>query len=89
MTITMPIDIYMLEHKDNLTIEGLVNKFKVSIPTVYRHMRLNGVKVRKEKRNQRREEMMVLKDSGKTYQEIADMYKISRQRVEQIINNHN
>lgn len=85
----MKLDEYMLANKNNLTIEDLVDRFKVSIPTVYRHMRLNGLKVKKDRRNQRMEEMRNLKEEGKTYQEIANLYNISRQRVEQIIHNHN
>ena len=85
----MKIDEYMLANKDNLTIESLCEKFNVSIPTVYRHLQMNGLKVKKEKNVERTMEMKKLRDEGKTYQEIADMYGMSRQRVEQIVHDHN
>ena len=85
----MNIDEYIKANFDNLTIEVLCEKFDVSIPTVYRHLRMNGAKVKKDKNLQRTEEMKKLRDEGKTYQEIADMYGVSRQRAEQIIHDHN
>ena len=85
----MGIDEYIKENSDNLKIETLVEKFNVSVPTVYRHLRMNGAKVKKDKNLQRTEEMKQLRKDGKTYQEIADIYNMSRQRVEQIIHDHN
>ena len=85
----MKIDEYMIANKDNLTIEGLCEKFNVSIPTVYRHLQINGLKVKKERSNQRTINMRKLREEGKTYEEIGNIYGISRQRVEQIVNNHN
>lgn len=85
----MNIDEYIKENSDNLNIEVLCKKFNVSIPTVYRHLKMNGAKVKKDKNIQRTEEMKKLRDEGKTYQEIADMYGVSRQRAEQIIHDHN
>lgn len=85
----MNIDEYIKANSDNLTIEVLCEKFDVSIPTVYRHLKMNGAKVKKDKNLQRTEEMKKLRDEGKTYQEIADMYGVSRQRAEQIIHDHN
>ena len=85
----MNIDEYIKANSDNLTIEVLCEKFDVSIPTVYRHLKMNGAKVKKDKNLQRTEEMKKLSDEGKTYQEIADMYGVSRQRAEQIIHDHN
>lgn len=85
----MGIDEYIKENSDNLKIETLVEKFNVSVPTVYRHLRMNGAKVKKDKNLQRTEEMKQLRNEGKTYQEIADQYGMSRQRVEQIIHDHN
>ena len=85
----MGIDEYIKANSDNLKIETLVEKFNVSVPTVYRHLRMNGAKVKKDKNLQRTEEMKQLRNEGKTYQEIADQYGMSRQRVEQIIHDHN
>ena len=85
----MKIDEYILANKENLKIEDLCEKFNLSIPTVYRHLRMNGAKVKKEKNTHRMEEMQKLRDEGKTYEEIGKIYGISRQRVEQIIHNHN
>ena len=85
----MKIDEYMLANADNLTIEDLCEKFNVSIPTVYRHLRMLGLKVKKDKNSQRTMEIKKLRnDEGRTYQEIADMYGISRQRVEQIVHDY-
>ena len=85
----MGIDEYIKANSDNLKIETLVEKFNVSVPTVYRHLRMNGAKVKKDKNLQRTEEMKQLRNEGKTYQEIADVYNMSRQRVEQILHGHN
>ena len=85
----MNIDEYMNANKDNLKIEELCTKFNLSTPTVYRHLRMNGLKVKKERSTTRMEEMKKLRGEGKTYQEIANIYHVSRQRVEQIINEHN
>lgn len=85
----MNIDEYMNANKDNLNIENLCKKFNISAPTVYRHLRMNGLKVNKVKNDSRLNEMQKLRNEGKTYQEIGDMYKLSRQRVEQIIHGYN
>jgi len=85
----MKIDEYMIANKDNLTIEGLCEKFNVSIPTVYRHLQMNKLKVKKEKNISRMEEIRKLRNEGKTYQEIGDAFGISRQRAEQIAKGHN
>ena len=85
----MTLDEYLVKNSDNLNIEFLCEKFNVSVPTVYRHMKMNGVKVKKEKNFKRMEEMKKLRNDGKTYQEIADVYGMSRQRVEQIVHDYN
>lgn len=85
----MNIDDYMIQNKDDLKIEELCEKFNVSVPTVYRHLKMHNLKVKKVKSNERMEEMCKLRAEGKTYNEIGKIYGISRQRVEQIINNHN
>ena len=83
------LDIYIEENKNNLNIKEMVEKFNLSVPTVYRHLRLKGVKPKSNRSNDRLNEMHRLRSEGKTYQEIGNIYGISRQRVEQIINNHN
>ena len=85
----MKIDEYMIANKDNLTIESLCEKFNVSIPTVYRHLQMNGLKVKKEKNVERTSEIRKLREQGKTYEEIGNIYGISRQRAEQIYKGHN
>lgn len=85
----MNIDEYIKANSDNLKIETLSEMFHVSIPTVYRHLRMNGAKVKKDKNLQRTIEMKKMREEGKTYQEIADKYNMSRQRIEQIIHDHN
>ena len=85
----MNIDEYMNANKDNLKIEELCTKFNLSVPTVYRHLRMNGLKVKKNKNTNRMEEMRKLRNEGKTYQEIGNTFGMSRQRVEQIIHGHN
>ena len=85
----MNIDEYMNANKDNLKIEELCTKFNLSIPTVYRHLRMNGLKVKKNKNNNRMKEMQKLRNEGKTYEEIGNMYGLSRQRIEQIVKGHN
>ena len=84
----MTIDEYMIQNKDNLKIEELCKQFDVSVPTVYRHLRMHNLKVKKEKNTERMEEMCRLRDEGKTYNEIGKIYGISRQRVEQIIHGY-
>lgn len=83
------LDEYILKNKDSIDVNELVEKFGLSVPTVYRHLSILNVKPSKNRNNQRREEFKALKDEGKTYQEIGNIYGISRQRVEQIINGHN
>ena len=85
----MNIDEYMNANKDNLKIEDLCEKFNLSTPSVYRHLRMNGLKVNKTKKDSRLNEIKKLREEGKTYQEIGNMYNISRQRVEQIIHGYN
>ena len=85
----MNIDEYMNANKDNLKIEELCTKFNLSVPTVYRHLRMNSLKVKKERNITRMEEMKKLRGEGKTYEEIGAIFGVSRQRVEQIIHNHN
>ena len=82
------LDIYIEENKNNINIEEIVKKFNISVPTVYRHLRIKGVKPKKNHSNERLNEICKLRSEGKTYQEIGDVYGISRQRVEQIINGH-
>lgn len=83
------LDEYIMKNKDSINVNELMEKFGLSIATVYRHLSILKVKPNKTHNNQRREEFKALRDEGKTYQEIGDMYGISRQRVEQIINGHN
>lgn len=84
----MTIDEYMKENADNLNMEVLCEKFNVSIPTVYRHLRMNGVKIKKIKNLDRNNEMINMRNEGKTFQEIANKFGISRQRAEQIVHDY-
>lgn len=81
----MDLDNYIEENKSNISIEEIVKKFNLSVPTVYRHLRMHNVKPRKDKQNSRKKEIMKLRDSGMTYAEIGKHYNVSRQRIEQII----
>ena len=83
------LDIYIEENKDNVNIKEIAEKFNLSIPTIYRHLRMLGVKPKKNHSDKRLNDINKLRGEGKTYQEIGDIYGISRQRVEQIINGHN
>ena len=83
------LDIYIEENKNNLNIKEMVEKFNLSVPTVYRHLRMMNVKPKKNHSDKRLAEINKLRSEGKTYQEIGNVYGISRQRVEQIINQHN
>lgn len=85
----MNLDTYIEENKNNIVIEEIVKKFNISVPTVYRHLRMMNVKPKKNHSDKRFNEINKLRSEGKTYQEIGDVYGISRQRVEQIINQHN
>lgn len=84
----MTIDEYMKENADNLNMEVLCEKFNVSIPTVYRHLKMNGLKIKKMKNLDRNNEMINMRNEGLTYQEIANKFGISRQRVEQIFHDY-
>jgi DNA-binding CsgD family transcriptional regulator len=84
----MNLDTYIEENKNNINIEEIVKKFNISVPTVYRHLRMMNVKPKKNHSDKRLTEINRLRSEGKTYQEIGDVYGISRQRVEQIINQH-
>lgn len=85
----MRIDEYIMANKDNLKINDLCEKFDISVPTAYRHLRMNGVKVKKDKNLGRMKEMQKLRNEGKTYEEIGNMYNLSRQRIEQIVKGRN
>ena len=50
---------------------------------------MNGLKVKKDKNVGRMKEMQKLRNEGKTYEEIGNMYGLSRQRIEQIVKGHN
>lgn len=85
----MSLDDYISDKSNDMDVNEIAKKFKVSIPTVYRHLRAKGVKPKKNHINKRVNDINVLRAEGKTYQEIGEIYGISRQRVEQIINGHN
>lgn len=85
----MTVDEYIEENKNNIVIDEVVKKFNLSVPTVYRHLRIMKVKPKKVHNDERLNEINKLRKEGKTYQQIGDVYGISRQRVEQIINGHN
>ena len=48
-----------------------------------------NIKPKKNHSDERLNDINKLRSEGKTYQEIGNIYGISRQRVEQIINGHN
>ncbi len=83
------LDIYIEENKDNISVKEIAEKFNLSVPTIYRHLRMIGVKPKKNHSDKRLDDINKLRSEGKTYQEIGNIYGISRQRVEQIINNRN
>lgn len=85
----MNLDNYIEENKNNIDIKEIANKFNISVPTIYRHLKMMGVKPKKNHSDKRLNEINKLRSEGKTYQEIGNIYGISRQRVEQIINGHN
>jgi DNA-binding CsgD family transcriptional regulator len=85
----MNLDTYIEENKNNINIKEIADKFNLSVPTVYRHLRMMGVKPKKNHSDKRLNDINKLRSEGKTYQEIGNIYGISRQRVEQIINRHN
>ena len=85
----MNLDDYIEENKNNIDIKEVAKRFNLSIPTVYRHLRMVGVKPKKNHSDKRLNDINKLRSEGKTYQEIGNIYGISRQRVEQIINGHN
>ena len=85
----MNLDNYIEENRNNINVKEIVEKFNLSVPTVYRHLRMMGVKPKKNHSDKRFNDINRLRNEGKTYQEIGNIYGISRQRVEQIINGHN
>lgn len=84
----MNLDTYIEENKNNINIKEIADKFNLSIPTIYRHLRMMEVKPKKNHSDKRLNDINKLRSEGKTYQEIGNIYGISRQRVEQIINGH-
>ena len=80
---------YLESNKDNLVVEEIMKKFNLSVSTVYRHLRMRGLKPKKERDEKRLIEINKMRSEGKTYREIGKAYNISRQRVEQLINGHN
>jgi DNA-binding CsgD family transcriptional regulator len=85
----MDVNMFIEENKNNINVKEIAEKFNLSVPTVYRHLRMVGVKPKKNRSDKRLNDINKLRSEGKTYQEIGNIYGISRQRVEQIINNHN
>ena len=85
----MNVNMFIEENKNNINVKEIAEKFNLSIPTVYRHLRMVGVKPKKNHSDERLSNINKLRSEGKTYQENGNIYGISRQRVEQIINGHN
>lgn len=86
------LDEYLINNKDKLDMDYLTSTFKVSVPTIYRHCKQQGLKLMKkkaEKTQERLNKIQKFREEGKTYQEIGDMIGISKQRVEQIIHGYN
>ena len=80
---------YLIKN-NNTDINKLVSDLGLkSKTTIYRYMKSNGIhSLKKAKPNQRNVEIKKLRNEGKTYQEIASLYNISKQRVEQIIHEY-
>ena len=84
------LDEYLVSDDKVLDVEAIAEQYNVSVPTVYRHMKMNGVKIHQEKAKIRRDEMTKLYEKeNMTYQQIGEKYGLSRQRVEQIIHGYN
>ena len=78
-----------MKNVEYCNVDEVAEKFGVSIPTIYRYMKSNGIhSLKKAKPNQRNVEIKKLRNEEKTYQEIASLYNISKQRVEQIIHEY-
>lgn len=87
----MDLDEYIDKNKGNanFSIQEIAKETKASVPTIYRHLKMKGVKPKRVYFDKRIEEINKMRSEGKTYQEIGNIYGISRQRVEQIINGYN
>lgn len=83
----MTLDEYIDMNSDNISINELCEKFNLSVPTVYRHLRVKGIKIKRN--DSRLEKINELRKEGKTYQEIGESFGLSRQRIEQLIHGHN
>ena len=83
----MTLDEYIDMNSDNISINELCEKFYLSVPTVYRHLRVKGVKIKRN--DSRLEKINELRKEGKTYQEIGESFGLSRQRIEQLIHGYN
>ena len=83
----MTLDEYIDMNSDNISINELCEKINLSVPTVYRHLRVKGVKIKRN--DSRLEKINELRKEGKTYQEIGESFGLSRQRIEQLIHGYN
>lgn len=85
----MSLDEYIEMHKEeSMDVRKIAEMYKLSVPSVYRHLQKKGLKAKKFNHDKRLEEMKQMRNEGKTYQEIGNTFNISRQRVEQILNGH-
>ena len=66
----MDVNVFIEENKNNINVKEIAEKFNLSIPTVYRHLRMVGVKPKKNHSDKRLNEINKLRSEGKTYQEI-------------------
>lgn len=83
-----PLTEYLVENADNLNYEEICKKFDVSIPTIYRYMKMCNIK-KKKGDDIRLEQIKQMRNEGKTYEEIGAKFNVSRQRIEQIFHGYN
>ena len=49
----MNVNVFIEENKNNINVKEIAEKFNLSIPTVYRHLRMVGVKPKKNHSDER------------------------------------
>ncbi len=76
----------------NMNVKQMAEELSCSVPTVYKAMRLHGLKVNIETKQSHKWNnagidrlVMLLADPLVTYQQVGDLYGVSRQRIEQLV----
>lgn len=78
-----------IKNNKKVTIKKLAESFGVTYDKMYIFLRKNNIKLEKVISNRDEKVINIRNEKHLSYTQIGNMFGISRQRVEQIINRHN